>query len=516
LPLSAAESLGILELLARLDEAATARDASAYAELFTEDGTLTGGGGTATGRAAVSEAAAARWASEPADTSHLTVNAAIDDSGPDPQVASTMVVLTRGPAPTVLSSTPVGHVLRRTPDGWRIASSVTDEATPGHGAPLSAENTRPSRPRTPLPVRLAAPSAGAVVRGVLILTACALVLYLVWRVRVVIRLIAISLFLALALIPLIDAATTRTRVPRALVILLVYLALFVSVAVVGYVVVPSLIKEVGQLSHDAPRYAADLRRNATFRHYDNRYHISATLVRDARRLPQLLGHLVGPLKDVTVQAATFIGQAVTVLALAFLLLLHGRQYVSLALALTGDREARYRQVVIDINKAVADYVLGNIVISVLATVATWIVLTILGVPYALSLGFVVGFFDLIPLVGATLGAIVVAVATVSVDFPTATIVWLVFIIVWQRFEDYVVQPMVYGRTLRVNPVVTIVSVLAGASLLGILGALLAIPTAAAIQIVLREWWTTRQHRHPVAPPSPIPLPPGLVQGAAAD
>jgi predicted PurR-regulated permease PerM len=141
--------------------------------------------------------------------------------------------------------------------------------------------------------------------------------------------------------------------------------------------------------------------------------------------------------------------------------------------------------------------LGNVAISVLATVATWIVLSILGVPYALSLGFVVGFFDLIPLIGATLGAIVVALATVS--FPTATIVWLAFIIVWQRFEDYVVQPLFYGKTLQVNPIVTIVSVLAVASLLGILGALLAIPTAVAIQIVLRDWWTNRAQEAHASP-----------------
>jgi predicted PurR-regulated permease PerM len=102
-----------------------------------------------------------------------------------------------------------------------------------------------------------------------------------------------------------------------------------------------------------------------------------------------------------------------------------------------------------------------------------------------------GFFDLLPMVGATLGSIVVAFATLTVDFPTATIVWIVAIIVWQRFENYVVQPLVYGRSLRVNPLVTIVSVLAGAALLGILGALLAIPIAAAIQIVLKDWWANR-------------------------
>ena len=330
------------------------------------------------------------------------------------------------------------------------------------------------------------------VRLVLILAACAIFLYLVWRVRVVIRLIGISLFVALALFPIVDAIDRRIRFPRSLIILIVYVALLISVGVIGYLVIPALVKEVGQIAHDAPRYAADLRHNGTFRHYDNRDHITPTLVADARRLPQLLGHLVGPLKDVTVQAASFIGQLTTVLAISFLLILHGREYVNAGLCLTGQRERRYRQLIIDVNKAVADYVLGNIVISVLATIATWVVLTILGVPYALALGFLVGFFDLLPLVGATLGAIVVAVATVPVNFPTATIVWIAFIIVWQRFEDYVIQPMVYGRALKVNPIVTIVSVLIGASLLGILGALLAIPTAAAIQIIIRDWWDHRQ------------------------
>ena len=346
---------------------------------------------------------------------------------------------------------------------------------------------------------MASPSLRSVVRFVLIVVACGIGLYLAWRVRAVIRLVAISIFFALTLMPLVDAACKKTRARRALVILSMYVLLIAGVALIGYVVAPSLVKEVQQLSRHAPRYATELRHNATFRHYDDRYHISTKLVDDARGLPQLLGHLVGPLKDVTVQAFSFIGQLITVLAIAFLLVLHGREYVNMGLSLTGAHEQRYRQLIIDINKAVASYMFGNVVISLLATVATWIVLSILGVPYALSLGFVVGFFDLIPLVGATLGAIVVAFATVTVSFPTATIVWIVFIIVWQRFEDYVVQPLVYGKALRVNPIVTIVSVLAGASLLGILGALLAIPTAAAIQIVLRDWWAHRQRDTPSPP-----------------
>lgn len=333
----------------------------------------------------------------------------------------------------------------------------------------------------------------------MIVTVCAIALYLVWRVRVVVRLVGISLFFALTLLPIVDALEHKTRAPRAVIILAVYAVLIVGVALVGYVVVPGMVKELHQLSHDAPHYAVELRHNGTFRHYDDRYHISAKLVQDAQQLPQLLGHLAGPLKDVTVQAFSFIGQLITVLALAFLLVLHGREYVGMGLSLTGDRQERYRRLIIEINRAVADYMVGNVVISVLATLATWIMLSILGVPYALSLGFVVGFFDLIPLVGATLGAIVVGIATLTVSFPTATIVWVAFIILWQRFEDYVVQPLVYGKALKVNPIVTIVSVLTGAALLGILGALLAIPTAAAIQIGLRDWWSHRDRGAQAAP-----------------
>jgi hypothetical protein len=88
---------------------------------------------------------------------------------------------------------------------------------------------------------------------------------------------------------------------------------------------------VHQLSVDAPQYARDLRRNSTFRHYDNRYHITPELVQDARRLPQLLGHLAGPLKDVTVQVFSFIAQLTTVLAISFLLVLHGHQYLNMGL-----------------------------------------------------------------------------------------------------------------------------------------------------------------------------------------
>jgi len=342
-----------------------------------------------------------------------------------------------------------------------------------------------------LRVQMVAPSLTGILRIVLILVACALALYIVYRIRGVIRLLGISLFFSFVLFPVVDAVTVKTGARRGLVILALYLILAMLIALIGYVVIPSLVNELNMLSHNAPHYAEQLRNNATFRHYDDRYHITAKLVRDTHRLPEILGHLAGPLKDVTVGAFSFISQLITVLAVTFLLTVHAREYVEMGLRLAGRRQERYRQMIIDIKDAIVGYTFGNIVISVLATIATWIVLSILGVPYALALGLVVGFFDFIPLIGATLGAILIALATLPVNFPTATIVWIAFIIVWQRIEDYVVQPLVYGRAVKVNPLVTIVSLLVGGALLGILGVLLAIPTAAAIQIILRNWWSAR-------------------------
>ena len=343
----------------------------------------------------------------------------------------------------------------------------------------------------PRSVRLAAPSLRGVVRIVALAVGCAFALYVAWLLRDVLRLVVISLFFALALIPVVDALDRRARVPRAAVILALYAALAGGVVLIGVSVVPTMAHEVRQISGDAPRYARELRRDSTFRRYDDRYHVAARVGAGARALPRRLAAANGSLEAVTVKAFAVVGQLVTVLSVAFLLLLRGRRYVNLALRLAGPNEGRYRALVRNINHAVAAYMLGNVAISVLATAATWLVLSILGVPYALALGVVIGFFDLIPLVGATIGAIVVALATVTVDFPTATIVWVVFVVVYQRFENDVVQPLVYGRALDVDPIVTILAVLAGSALLGILGALLAIPIAAAIQIVLSDWWANR-------------------------
>ena len=158
---------------------------------------------------------------------------------------------------------------------------------------------------------------------------------------------------------------------------------------------------------------------------------------------------------------------------------------------------------------------GNFIISVIAGLVTYVTLEILGVPFTVPLSVLMAFLDLIPLVGATIGGITIGLVTVFNDFPTATIVWAVVFIVYQQVENNVIQPVVYRRTVNVPPLAVIVAILIGSSLLGVLGALVAIPVAAAVQIVAKDVWRRRAgepaltHGDPLDPqlaPEPEPEP----------
>jgi predicted PurR-regulated permease PerM len=121
-------------------------------------------------------------------------------------------------------------------------------------------------------------------------------------------------------------------------------------------------------------------------------------------------------------------------------------------------------------------------------------MTIIGIPFAVPLAVMVAFLDLIPLVGSTIAGFIVAIVAAVVGFPGKLIAWVIYVIVYQQVENNVIQPVVYRRTVQIHPLIVIVAVLIGGSQLGVLGALLAIPIAATVQIVVREWWILRKSR----------------------
>lgn len=360
------------------------------------------------------------------------------------------------------------------------------------------------------------PSTRAIAKVFFVVVGLAALVYLVWLVRAPLLLVLIAGFLALALGPAV-AIFDRRGVPRWLAILIVYVLIAGGVFGIGLLIVPPIVDQIDKLTTDLPGYIEDLRNSDTFAEYDDEYGITEALNRQAEQLPSRLGDAAGALQSVTVGAFTAVIQLVTVLTMTFFFLLDGRRLVDFCLGLLGRHEPRYRLVAEDVYHSVSGYVAGNVIISLCAGLTTWITLELLDVPFAVPLAVLMAFLDLIPLVGATLGGLIIGAVTLVHDFPTATIVWLVVLLVYQQIENNILQPVIYRQTVAVPPLATIVAILVGAALLGVLGALLAIPAAAAIQIVARDVWRRRDSPDPALthgdpldpkpPPRPADEPP---------
>ncbi|MBA2524082.1 MAG: AI-2E family transporter [Solirubrobacterales bacterium] len=317
---------------------------------------------------------------------------------------------------------------------------------------------------------------------------CAAGLWLFWEIRDVLGLVLISVFFALAIAPPVGWLD-RHKVPRWLAILLVYLGIGAAIFGIGLLIVPPLVEGVDNLSGDIPGYIDDLRGNSTFRDYDDRYDITSGLERQTTELPSRLGDAAGTLRDVTVGVFASFIKLFSVLVISFFLLIEGKRILDFIYRqVPHEREKRFRKLADDISSAISGYVFGNLVISVLAGTVTFITLTILGVPFAIPLALTFAFFDVIPLVGATLGGVLVAIVVALNAFPLGLIIWGLVLLAYQQIENNLVQPLVYGQAVQIHPLVVILAILIGASLLGILGALIAIPVAAGIQALIRDYW----------------------------
>jgi predicted PurR-regulated permease PerM len=322
--------------------------------------------------------------------------------------------------------------------------------------------------------------------------ALAIFLYLLYVVRGVLVLVFVAAFLAIALGPPV-AFMQRLRFRRGFAILAVYIEIAAGIFGIGLLIVPPIVDQVNGLSKDIPGYVDDLRKSKTFRKYDDKYDISKKLNKQAAKLPSRLGDAAGTLQDVTVGVFGALVKLVTVLTMTFFFLLEGERIVGFLLRIRGPtEEERLRALFGEIYRSVAGYVAGNLAISLCAGLTTYITLRVLDVPFAAPLAVLMGFLDLIPLVGATIGGIVVGIVTAFNDFPTATIVWVIVLLVYQQLENNLLQPIVYRRTVSVSPLIVIVSILIGSTLLGVLGALVAIPVAAGVQIVVRDVWERRR------------------------
>ena len=334
-----------------------------------------------------------------------------------------------------------------------------------------------------------------ILRVVLIVVGVVLALYVIYLLRKPLTWIVIAAFIAVAISGPINRLSRHMR--RGFAVLIAYLCLFAVPVGLGAIVVPPVVNGANDLAEKAPEYAAQARdfvnRNKRLRKLERDYGVISQLEEQAKKLPSKLGGAAGTLKDVGIGVVNSIFAGVTILILSIFMAANGRRWVSRAIAFhPPERAERLERAVDRIAAAVGNYVGGALAQATIAGITSFIVMTILGIPFAGPLSVLVGFADLVPLVGATIAAVLVAIVTLFADFPLDTIIWVIWAIFYQQIENAVIQPQIQRRAVDVNPFVVLVSVLFGSTLFGIIGALLAIPLAASLQIALSEWWQFRQ------------------------
>lgn len=356
--------------------------------------------------------------------------------------------------------------------------------------------------RQPVPWRTIVASV-AVVLGALLL------IVLVRELSRVIAWLLVAGFVAVVLAPAVDWLQRRFRMRRGPATGLVFLTVVVLFfAMIGAFVTP-VVRQVDDFVDNLPEYIEDAENGeGPAGDLITRFDLDEYIEENQDRLQDAISGAGEPALKALRGVFNTVLAVLTILVLAFLLLLRGPQLCAGALVLFPERQReRVSGVAADAAKAVSGYMLGNFLISLVAGLSTYALLRILGVPYAEVIALFVAFADLIPLVGATLGAI----PTVGLSFvhsTTAGVVALVFYVVYQQFENHVLQVAIMSRTVDVNPLTVLVSVLVGVELFGFLGALLAIPAAGIIQVIVRNVYdeeTGRLKQEPTVGTDEVPL-----------
>ena len=350
----------------------------------------------------------------------------------------------------------------------------------------------------------------AIVIGVVLLTL--LVLLLLYEVRRVLVWMVIAAFFATALYPVVNWLERKISwCKRWLATLVVFLAVLVVLAGLVALFVTPLIREGSQLADQAPQIIADARAGrGPLGGVLERFHVVNWIESHRAQLQSYAGGLGGTTLAFVKGAATTIAGIVTIFVLAYLMVLEAPRLLDGSVALFSDRRAeRIRRVGADCGRTITGYISGNLLISLICGLLTFVVLLIMHVPFAGLIALFVAIADLIPLIGATLGG-AAAVLGGFAHSVTAGIVVLVFFVLYQQLENHLLQPIILARTVALNPLTVLVAILIGAELAGILGTLLAIPIAGMVQIIVRDVWDERRGR-----PKPEPTV-GPDQQPAAD
>ena len=320
-------------------------------------------------------------------------------------------------------------------------------------------------------------------------------LWMLWSVKRIVGWMVIAAFFAVILGPAVDFLEHRARLRRSLATLLVFLTGLALLAAMLYAFIRPIVDQASTFSDHLPKYVDDAKAGRGWvGHLVKKYKIDDYVQKNQKKLKSTLSDIGKRGLHTAGTVARGLVALLTITVLTILMLMQGPQMLKGGLnALSPPTADRVRRVSADCARAITGYMFGNLLISLIAGVATFVFLWIVGVPFKGVLGLWVGFADLIPMVGATLGAIP-AVGVAFLHSVPAGIGTIVFFIVYQQFENHVLQVTVMSRTVAINPLMVLVSVLIGVEAFGIVGALLAIPAAGVIQVIGRDIYNERWGR----------------------
>ena len=352
---------------------------------------------------------------------------------------------------------------------------------------------------------------------------------LLYRIKDIVLLIVVAGFIALLLNPIV-VLVQRRLVPRrgaAVAIVTLWATLvFIGLAVAfGY----PLVNAITHLANSLPTYVANAQHGRGWiGHLVNRYHIQSWVQRNTPKLVSYAQSLSKPALSIGAGALSLVIELLTIFFLVLLLLIEApKMRVWILSQMRPARAAKATAVAAEVNQAVAGYMLGNLLTSLIAGIVVFVTLLVLGVPYPLLWGLWVALVDFLPMIGGALAGIPTALFAFTHSL-TAGIVTAVVFIAYQQIENHILNPVIMSKTVKISPLLVLVAVLVGASLGSLVGglfggfvaALLAIPTAGALQVLVREAWqaaapppdppppaSAAQEDPPIAPGELFPVPP---------
>lgn len=308
----------------------------------------------------------------------------------------------------------------------------------------------------------------------------------------VLVLIVVALFLAVGLNPFVERLTARGLQRRWAVLIVAGTCLLLFAGFVTAIAQP-LAEQTSSLIASLPQHLEQFGRNPTVRRFDAKYNIVGrlqNLLAQADTAKMIAGGILGFGEFLI--SSVFKAFTVLVMTIYFLGSLPAIKQSTYQL-IPASRRARVGELADGVLTRVGGYVSGAVTVAALAGLAAYLMLAVLNVPYMLPLALLIALTDFVPLVGATIGALVVTLV-VLFDSPGKAVIAGIFFIVYQQFENFVAYPRVMARSVDVPPMIAVIAALIGAALLGVVGALLAIPLSAGLAYVAREVLLPRQDR----------------------